>query len=149
MSFIEASFIPRQEFDHHEADRYQEEQLEADQLYSAMFALNSLKTAHEAATLPARMLDVARLRSGLHVIRIAILNGDLETTHIRDGRVIEGYWVDVNDKISIIEASTDKQVRIPISSCYFKSYGTDIDFDTIYTDEGLEQAEDNRVLTLA
>jgi hypothetical protein len=121
MSYIEATFISRKNYDELEPERKQENEYEIDEFYVAMFSLASNPDKFEAAKLPLKFKDVARLDSGLYLSSLALFNSRLESTAICLGEFSNGYWIDVRQKVTVS--------KIPVLHSYIRDYDTELDSD--------------------
>lgn len=119
MTYPEAIFCKRQEYEEFENDRLDCEDLTVGELYSTMFLLDENANRREAAKLPARVQGIAR-EAGLYVVRLTFYDQDFKPTVKTDGQFEGGMWVDVRDKITVTDKQADKQY-IP-SESYIMPY---------------------------
>lgn len=136
MSYIEATFIPRREYDATEEERIQSIELVVDELYIAMFSLVPNESKKEAAKLPAKIKEIRKTEAGIYIASVGLMNMDLREVVTCSAKLLDGYWRDIREE----RISFD---NILANTCYFKKHGDTMDdeLQAISTGVSLEDRE--------
>ena len=126
MSYLETAFISRNEYKTSESKRLVENEMVADELYTAMFALANNRRKHEAAKLPIKLLDIAIFKAGPYIASIGLLDQDLQVWEEKEATFSNGYWSDVS-KVDLWDYRTGD--RLAIEQAHIKPYRDEIDDD--------------------
>lgn len=78
MSNIESGFCTVEEYTAFEEHRCLESEFQVDELYMMMFALKSRRSYEQAAKKPSRITEIEQRDSGLYLVKMTILNDDLD-----------------------------------------------------------------------
>lgn len=89
MSYLEADFCPRSEYEDGRESRITE--FNEDELYMAMLSLTPYSQTNQAAKLPAEITQLTRLESGLWQASLVLMNIDLRPLLNITSQVEEGY----------------------------------------------------------
>lgn len=97
------------------------------ELYSVMFALRENRWGREAAKLPATIREVVPEKVGVHVVKMTMLDQDLQPKLNTWGKFEDGYWLEVGRKITVRDLENGQKHRT--SAAYIQSYRDDDEVD--------------------
>lgn len=121
MSYVERGFCGLEEFEKGKEGRLRETDIAVNEIYLAMFALDSAVAGRQAAKWPIRLQEKEESdqTSGLYIVRFAFIKKDDSDGFAPLVQSFDGLLIDNKKKIKIPDP--DKKRRFPIKLGYFQN----------------------------
>jgi hypothetical protein len=123
MSYLESGAISQAEYDASREQRLPEASFIAGELYTAMFALRPNRQQVQAVKAPLRIENISSNPTALFVVRVALLDADLNSNGECDALFEGGYWVDVGSKVNVIGIAPRQSYLKPYEDTTFDDLG--------------------------